>query len=487
MQLRGDLRRLVPPIDREDRIRLYEQLVGTSKPNFDFFFFVFLSGVIATLGLLIDSPAVIIGAMLLAPLMSPIIGVGLASVTGNPTLFWPSISAVLRGAALAILLAIALTWLNSQLPFIAVHPAELNREILARTRPSPIDLAIALAGGLAAAYALASPHLSAALPGVAIATALMPPLCTIGIGIAFARLDIAGGAFLLFLTNTVTIAFAAMLAFFILGFAPQTSNNRLLGLPRGLLVAAMITIVLLAPLTALSVEFVQQAVHNRTIDAIVRAEVNNVNGSELVEYTLAEENDSIFIDITLRTQESLQHRDVVDLRDAIAGRLEAEGLRSPEDQVSIRTNQVIARVLDPEIPPTFTPTPTPGPSLTPTHTRTPTATRTLSPTSTTTPSPTNTPTLTPVPTATPTPSLAEVANTGGLGVRLRQFPDGPVIATLREGSPLLILYESEIIDGLVWIEVVDPEGRIGWLPQTYTLIVTLTPTPSPSAYPTATP
>jgi uncharacterized hydrophobic protein (TIGR00271 family) len=481
------LRQLVPPIDREDRKRLYEQLVGSSKPNFDFFLFVFLSGVIATLGLLIDSPAVIIGAMLLAPLMSPIIGVGLASVTGNPTLFWPSASAILRGAALAILLAIALTWLNSQLPFIAVHPAELNREILARTRPSPIDLAIALAGGLAAAYALASPHLSAALPGVAIATALMPPLCTIGIGVAFARLDIAGGALLLFITNAVTIAFASMLAFFILGFAPQSSSNRLLGLPGGLLVTAVITIVLLAPLTALSVEFVQQAVRNRTIDAIVREEVNKVNGSELVEYTLEEGDGSIFIDITLRTQETLQHREVQDLRDAIAGRLEADGLRSPEEQVSIRTSQVITRVLDPEIPPTFTPTPTPGPSLTPTRTLTPSASPTPPPTSTPSLTPTHTPTQTPSPTATSTPSLAEVANTGGLGVRLRQFPEGPIIAILREGSPLIVLHGSETVNGLVWVEVVDPDSRIGWLPQTYTLIVTLTPTPTASNSPTATP
>ncbi|MDX1435686.1 MAG: SH3 domain-containing protein, partial [Anaerolineales bacterium] len=298
---------------------------------------------------------------------------------------------------------------------------------------------------------------------------------------------VATGALLLFVTNAVTIAFAAMLAFFILGFAPPASGNRFLRVPVGLLITALLTVVLLAPLTTLSVEFVQQAVQKRTFDQIVREEVNNINGSELVEYEFTEENGLIFIDITLRTQETMRHQDVVDLRDAIAGRLEADNLRDSGDEVSIRTNQIIARILDPAVPPTFTLTPTPGPSLTPTPTRTPTVTRTRTPTSTSTSTSTTTPTQTLVPTATPTPSLAKVANTAGRGVRLRQFPEGPIIATLREGSPLVILYGSQIVNGLVWIEVVDPDGRIGWMPQTYTLVVTLTPTPTPTSTATASP
>jgi uncharacterized hydrophobic protein (TIGR00271 family) len=487
VRVRSILRRLIPPIDSSERERLYDQLVESSSPDFDFFLFVFLSGTIATLGLLIDSPATIIGAMLLAPLMSPIIGIGLASITGDQNLFRPSLSALVRGAALAILLAVIITLINDQMPFFSIQAGELTTEIIARTRPSPIDLTIALAGGLAAAYALASPHLSAALPGVAIATALMPPLCTVGVGIAFQRLDVAGGAFLLFLTNAVTIAFASMLAFFILGFVPSDLDKQFLRLPRGLVITAGITLVLLAPLTTMSVGFVQQAVRNRTIDIIVHEEVERNNEAELVEYLLNEEDSTIFVDITLRTTRTMQYQQVVDLRDAIAGRLEASNLRGPEDEVAIRINQIIAQRLDPAVPPTFTPTPTPGPSLTPTQTRTPTVTLTRTPTDTATPTPTQTPTSTPIPTATPTPSLAKIANTSGRGVNLRQFPEGPIIATLREGSPLTILYGSEIVNGIVWIEVMDPDGRIGWLPQTYTLVVTLTPTTTPSPASTATP
>ncbi len=174
------------------------------------------------MGLVTNSPAVIIGAMLVAPLMSPIIGLGLASITGNGRLAKMALSALLSGAGLAILLSTILTVINRHLPFVVLQ--ELPAEVLARTHPSPIDLLIALTGGLAAAYALTRPNISAALPGVAIATALMPPLCTIGIGIAFESWQVAGGATLLFVTNTITIAFAAALVFFLRGFTPETSR-----------------------------------------------------------------------------------------------------------------------------------------------------------------------------------------------------------------------------------------------------------------------
>lgn len=71
-----------------------------------------------------------------------------------------------------------------------------------------------------------------------------------------------------------------------------------------------------------------------------------------------------------------------------------------------------------------------------------------------------------------------VDQTLGRGLRLRQYPEGPIIGTLREGDPLIVLYGSDIVNGLVWIEVMDKDGRFGWVPQMFTTIVTVTPTPS---------
>ena len=140
----------------------------------------------------------------------------MASVAGERRVFQHAVIALVEGALLAAGLATALGWLAHVSPFGAL--TELPSEVLARTRPNPFDLGIALAGGAAAAYALAQPKISAALPGVAIATALMPPLCTVGIGISLGSADVSLGALLLFLTNFAAISFAGIVAFAILGF-----------------------------------------------------------------------------------------------------------------------------------------------------------------------------------------------------------------------------------------------------------------------------
>jgi len=456
-------------------------------PGFDFFLLVFLSGVIATSGLLMNSPATIIGAMLVAPLMSPIIGLGLGSITGDSYLMKNATSALSKGALLAILISFLLTWLNRSMPFIVLQ-VELPAEIISRTHPSPIDLTVALAGGLAAAYALAQPHLSAALPGVAIATALMPPLCTVGIGLALGRWDVAGGALLLFITNAVTITFSAMMVFFTLGFNPKPTDesNRVSG---KLLASALFTAALFIPLTYLSVQLFQGATENRQIEEVLHQEVNNIYRAEVVEWDATRTGDTLHLNIVLRTITPLRYEDSVALQKAIADRLQRP--------VAVAINQVIAAHLDPLVPPTFTSTPTetltstPGPSPTATRTATPTSTST--PTATVIPTSTATNTPTPTQTNTPTPALGLAANVNLPGLRMRQWPNGPVIALLRERQNLTILYGYEIVNGLVWVEVMDEEGRVGWIPQVYLLVVTptftptsrVTATPSPSA--TATP
>jgi uncharacterized hydrophobic protein (TIGR00271 family) len=440
------------------------KLREASHPGFDFFLLVVLSCTIATLGLLTNSAAVIIGAMLVAPLMSPIIGIGLASISGDGRLMGNAVSALLRGSLLAVFVSALLTLGNRAMPFIFLQ--ELPAEILARTHPSPIDLTIALAGGMAAAYALAQPHLSAALPGVAIATALMPPLCTVGIGLALGRMEVAGGAGILFITNAVAIAFAATLVFFVLGFGPSPlrSSGRI---PRSLFIAALLTIALIFPLTYTSVNFVRQASRSRQIENVVRQEVRKANGADLIDLSVSQSGETLQMELTLRTNEPLQYQDSVALQEAITGRLQAP--------VEMVINQVFAAQLDPKVPPTLSPTPTPGPSPTPTRTATPTPTRTATPSPS--PSSTATPSATPTPTVTPTPAIARIANTQGLGLRLRQFPEGPIIGTLRQGEQVVVLYGYEIIGGLAWIEIIDQEGRRGWVPEMYLTIILPTATP----------
>ena len=450
-------RRIVKPVTRERRAEVTIQLRDSSHPDFDFFLLVVLSSIIATSGLLTNSPAVIIGAMLVAPLMSPILGLGLASLTGDATFFRNAGIALVRGAAVSIAIATILTFFNRLLPFLSFQ--ELPSEVLARIRPTPIDLTIALAGGMAAAFALAMPSISAALPGVAIATALMPPLCTVGVGIAMGRWDVAGGAFLLFITNAVTIAFAAMLVFSAVGFSVKREEGRIV--PRALVVTATFTAILLIPLTWLSVQFFRDASENRLVNEVVTEEVARFD-AELANLTITNLDDTLHIELTVRTSEPLSYEDVNRMQQDIAVRL--------QKPVSVVVNQIFASKLDPLIPPTLTITPTFTSTATPV---TVTSTSTYTPTVTAT----NTPSATPVPpTFTPTPSLARITDTNGRILDLVQTPGGPSIGRLRSGDYVTVLYGSRVLDGLVWIEVMDKDGRIGWIPQINISVVTLTPT-----------
>jgi uncharacterized hydrophobic protein (TIGR00271 family) len=450
-------RRIVKPVTRERRAEVTIQLRDSSHPDFDFFLLVVLSSIIATAGLLINSPAVIIGAMLVAPLMSPILGLGLASLTGDAIFFRNAGIALARGAVIAILIATILTLFNHLLPFLPLQ--EMPSEVLARTRPTPIDLTIALAGGMAAAFALAMPSISAALPGVAIATALMPPLCTVGVGIAMGRWDVAGGALLLFTTNAVTIAFATMLVFSAVGFSVKREDGRIV--PRALVITAILTVILLIPLTWLSVKFFRDASENILIEDIIKAEMPPLD-AELANVDIARLDDTLHISLLIRKSEPLRYEDVDQMQQDIALQL--------QKPVSIVVNQIFASKLDPHIPPTQT--------ITPTFTSTPTpVTRTATPTSTPTSTSTTTPSATPVPpTSTATPSIARISNTNGRVLDLLQIPGGPSIGRLRSGDYITVLYGIEVFDGLIWLEIMDKDGRIGWIPQINLSVVTLTPT-----------
>ncbi|MEM7287107.1 MAG: DUF389 domain-containing protein, partial [Actinomycetota bacterium] len=173
-----------------------------------------MSVLIAVMGLLADSTAVVIGAMLVAPLMSPVLGIAAALVMGWPqrVLRQVVISAVGAAGAVGLAALTALAFPGS------VDP--LPGELVARTSPNLLDLGIALAAGAAGAYAQIRRAASDALTGVAVAVALVPPLAVVGITLALGELSLATGALLLFLANVAGIVMAAAITFLICGLVP---------------------------------------------------------------------------------------------------------------------------------------------------------------------------------------------------------------------------------------------------------------------------
>ncbi len=235
----------VPQLTRDDRVRLYARIESGSAWRFDFMALMGLSTAIATLGLLQSSTAVVIGAMLVAPLMTPILGAGLALVQGNLPLLRRAIVAVTLGYMLALIIGFV---------GAVVFPIPaLTAELLARGGPTLLDLGVGFFSGVAAAYCMGRPGLVAALPGVAIAAALVPPIATIGISLALEEPANAAGAALLFGTNVVAIVLGAAMALWGCGVrrkpGPSTARRwAQLGFAFLLLNAAVLAVPLSEPL-----------------------------------------------------------------------------------------------------------------------------------------------------------------------------------------------------------------------------------------------
>lgn len=174
-----------------------------------------LSVTIATFGILQDSTAVVIGAMLIAPLMTPIIGTAAGAVNGHPARVTNSLGMIVAGVGASIGLAFVIgAWAPQLIPLSA------NTQVTSRVSPNIIDMGIALAAGAAGAFASVNKRVSASIAGVAIAVALVPPLGVVGLTLHAGMLSDAFGALLLFLTNLVSIVLAAMVVFALTGFAP---------------------------------------------------------------------------------------------------------------------------------------------------------------------------------------------------------------------------------------------------------------------------
>jgi uncharacterized hydrophobic protein (TIGR00271 family) len=267
---------------------------------------IVLSSIIAALGLLLNSPAVVIGAMLVAPLMSPILGFSLSIVLGEIRLLRTSLESVFKGVMATIIVSI-LVGLLSPLK-------EMTPEILARTQPTLLDLFIALASGMAGAYALSRKDVSAALPGVAIAAALAPPLSVVGLGIANGNMQAAGGALLLFVTNIITISLAGMIIFTLLGIHPINIQPEIRKrVRRGILGMVFLVGLITIPLGFIMNGIIQHDREDQTIQAILE-DYPLVEEITDLDIDRSRDDERILISATIRTTGAVTQEDVDSLR-----------------------------------------------------------------------------------------------------------------------------------------------------------------------------
>jgi len=182
-----------------------------------YFFILSLANLIALTGLIVGSAPVIIGAMLISPMMGPILSTGFAFATGNKTIWRRALKKISLSVALTIAVAAFASYLSPL--------QDITTEIAARTRPNLYDLLIAIFAGLAGAMAICTKkNYLTIVPGVAIATAVIPPLSVAGFGIGTGNPGVMAGGFFLFFTNFVAIVFATCAVLFYYGFSPTTDS-----------------------------------------------------------------------------------------------------------------------------------------------------------------------------------------------------------------------------------------------------------------------
>ena len=228
----------------------------------------------ASLGLNVNSTAVIIGAMLISPLMGPIIGMGLAIGIGDLQLLKSSIKNYFVATVISVLTAMI---------YFAISPlTEAQSELLARTSPTLYDVLIALCGGAAGIIALSTRGKGNVVPGVAIATALMPPLCTAGYGLAMGEWSFFFGAFYLYFINTVFIALATYIGVRMLRFRPKiaVSKDRMRVVNRTIFAIVVVTMI---PATIMTVRIIRDSMLDNNIARFLKHELH-YPGTQIVSH-----------------------------------------------------------------------------------------------------------------------------------------------------------------------------------------------------------
>ncbi len=213
---------------------LFTTLRENASPKSSYLVLMFLSTFIATLGLFSNSSPVVIGAMILAPLMAPIISLSMGVLRQDSQLIRYSLKSIGLGLLLGYLCAVLIT--------MSVPLTNANVQILARVRPNLLDLWVAVGSGVAGAYAHSKKEIAKTLAGVAIAVALVPPLAVSGIGLGWMNWEIFSGALLLLITNLAGMILSAATTFLFLGFSPFRLAKK------GLLIALVLVASVSAPL-----------------------------------------------------------------------------------------------------------------------------------------------------------------------------------------------------------------------------------------------
>lgn len=287
-------------VDPSEEPLILESIQSSAYVTTTYLVLIVLSSMIASFGLLSNSAATVIGAMIVAPLMGPILGIAVGLVRGDRQIFWKALLAELLGVGLCLLTGMLISRL--------VGPSDVDfnqSEIASRTHPTLFDMAIGFSAGLAGAYATTNRKISASIAGVAIAVALVPPLCVSGLCLGAGQHEPALGAFVLFGSNFLTIQLAANVVFTLVGLGKLKEFRE----EHHLLQAFVVNLALLG-LTGwflaqqLQIEVTQRRI-TRIARAVVESEFSRVSGAHLDSLQSTLKGKVLRLDLLARAPEEL--------------------------------------------------------------------------------------------------------------------------------------------------------------------------------------
>jgi uncharacterized hydrophobic protein (TIGR00271 family) len=253
-------------LTEQEQQEAQESIASNARLSFEYLLFIVLSAVVATFGLLNNSAPVIIGAMVLAPLMNPVLGIALGVVRGELVLLLRGLRCLAIGLLLGFVIASVIGWMVPELA--------LTDEITGRIHPTLYDLFIGMAAGAGGAMGQARRSVAGVLPGAAIAVSLMPPLCVTGISFALqlgaatppnaSPFAMVYGSALLWIANLAAINLAAILVFVLLGFRKIRKDEDQKHFRRRVSISAVLVLLLTFPLVAFLQQTIQQSREQKT-------------------------------------------------------------------------------------------------------------------------------------------------------------------------------------------------------------------------------
>jgi len=290
---------------REEEYRdLFVSLRDNARPSSVYLVLMILSVLLALTGLYANSAPVIIGAMILAPLMSPIISLAMGLARTDSSLIRNSMKTLVAGIGAALFCAVLVAWL---MPL-----DNLTNEMRTRMSPTLLDLSVAIISGIAGAYAYAKEEIAKSLAGVAIAVALVPPLSVVGIGLGWGDWAMARGAFLLLITNMFGISLAASVTFLVMGFAPFKMARK----------GLMISLLLLAGIiTPLYIAFVDLVEEGKILRQIPVGQVELANQSVVLRILKVKMSNPPLVRVILSSSKRLDESHVDALKQLISQRV----------------------------------------------------------------------------------------------------------------------------------------------------------------------